>query len=259
MNAYLYKTVSVELLPIIFFLIALFYSSVGFGGGSSYLAILSISLANFHEIRSTALLLNLTVVSIGTIMYMRHRVFDWKVFWPFLLPSVPLAYLGSQFRFSERIFFIILGGLLLLSGGAMIVKFLKAQYAFKPVGLLKRVFLGGSIGFFAGVSGIGGGIYLSPLLNMMGWSDARKIASLASVFIMVNSLAGLLGLFLGNTLALGNPITLKLVLGVAVGGLIGSYLSNKKINTRILGLATAFLVIYVGLRLLLLHAYGVKI
>ena len=94
---------------------------------------------------------------------------------------------------------------------------------------------------------------------MMGWSDARKIASLASVFIMVNSLAGLLGLFLGNTLALGNPITLKLVLGVAVGGLIGSYLSNKKINTRILGLATAFLVIYVGLRLLLLHAYGVKI
>lgn len=247
------------LLPILFFIIALFYSSVGFGGGSSYLAIMSIFLTNFYEIRSTALLLNLTVVTIGTIMYMRHRVFDWKLFWPFLLPSVPLAYLGAQMRLSEQTFFLILGGLLVLSSVSMFLRFIGKIYASKEFGLMKRLGLGGVIGFFAGLSGIGGGIYLSPILNMMGWKDARKIASLASVFILVNSLAGLVGLSVANTFTFDGQLTFRLVIAVFIGGGIGSYLSNRTFNTRVLGLLTAMLVMYVGLRLLLLHGYGIKI
>lgn len=247
------------LLPALFFFIALFYSSVGFGGGSSYLAVMSIFLTDFYEIRSTALLLNITVVSIGTILYVRNRVFDWKLFWPFILPSVPLAYLGAQVRLSERTFFLILGALLVLSAFSMLFKYIKQNYSTIELGLWKRLGLGAIIGFFAGLSGIGGGIYLSPVLNMVSWKDARKIASLASVFILVNSLSGLLGLLSVNTFQIEGQLTLRLVIAVFAGGLIGSYLSNKKFNTRAIGLLTALLVFYIGLRLVLLHGFGWQI
>lgn len=247
------------LLPVLFFFIALFYSSVGFGGGSSYLAIMSIFLTDFYEIRSTALLLNITVVTIGTLMYVRNRVFDWKAFWPFLLPSVPLAYLGAQIRLSEQTFFIVLGGLLVLSAVSMLMKFIKKSYPSREFGLWKRLGLGGVIGFFAGLSGIGGGIYLSPILNMVNWKDARKIASLASVFILVNSLSGLLGLLAANTFTFDSLLTIRMMIGVFLGGMVGSYFSNRTFNTRSIGLLTALLVFYVGLRLLMLHGYGIKI
>ncbi|MFN1834472.1 sulfite exporter TauE/SafE family protein [Balneola sp. MJW-20] len=247
------------LLPVLFFLVALCYSSVGFGGGSSYLAILGIFLTDFHEIRSTALILNLTVVSVGTIMYMRNRVFDWRAFWPFLVSSIPMAYLGAQLRLTEQVFFMILGSLLLLAGVALIYKFMKTQYEHREFSTSRRLGLGGAIGLFAGVSGIGGGIYLSPILNMLGWKDARKIASLASIFILVNSAAGLTGLLVSGTFSYDPDLLLTLVIGVFGGGLLGSYLSNSKFNTRILGLLTAVLVIYVGLRLILLHSLGIKI
>lgn len=247
------------LLPLIFFFVALFYSSVGFGGGSSYLAIMSIFLTDFYEIRSTALLLNITVVSIGTIMYVRNRVFDWKLFWPFLIPSIPLAYLGAQMRLTEQTFFLILGGLLILSSFSMLTKFLKNSQTVREFGLWKRLGLGGVVGFFAGLSGIGGGIYLSPVLNMVNWKDSRKIASLASVFILVNSLSGLLGLLAVNTFTFDSQLTIRLLIAVLIGGMIGSYLSNRKFNTRLIGLLTAVLVMYVGLRLLLFHGYSIKI
>ena len=96
---------SVEYLPIVFFLIALFYSSVGFGGGSSYLAILSLFLTDFYEIRSTALVLNICVVTIGTLFFIKNRVFTLKKFWPFLAASIPLAYLGAQLRLSKTFFY----------------------------------------------------------------------------------------------------------------------------------------------------------
>lgn len=247
------------LLPILFLFVALFYSSVGFGGGSSYLAIMSIFLTDFYEIRSTALLLNITVVTIGTIMYVRNRVFNWKLFWPFLLPSVPLAYLGAQMRLTEKTFFLILAGLLMLSAFSMLSRFVKTTSISRNFSLLKKLGLGGLVGFFAGLSGIGGGIYLSPALNMMNWQDARKIASLASVFILVNSLSGLLGLLAVNTFTIDGPLTFRLVIAVLIGGMVGSYLSNRKLNTRLIGLLTAILVLYVGLRLLLLHGYDIKI
>ncbi len=247
------------LLPIIFFFVALFYSSVGFGGGSSYLAIMSIFLVDFHEIRSTALLLNITVVTIGTIMYVRNRIFDWKLFWPFLLPSVPMAYFGAQMRLSEQNFFLILGALLILSATSMFSKYIKQTYRSRDFKLWQRLGLGGIVGFFAGLSGIGGGIYLSPILNVMNWKDAKKIASLSSVFILVNSLSGLLGLLAVNTFTLNSQLSGKLILSVLVGGIIGSYLSSQKFNTRLIGLITAILILYVGMRLVLLHGYGIKI
>lgn len=249
----------VEFLPLVFFLIALFYSSVGFGGGSSYLAILSLFFTDFYEIRSTALILNIFVVTIGTITYIRSRVFNFKVFWPFLLSSIPLAYLGARLRLSQQVFFLILGTALILSGLFMLLRFVKARLISREFKLPKKLALGGSIGFLAGVSGIGGGIFLSPTLNLLNWANPRVIASLASFFILVNSLAGLAGLAMAGTFRLNESLIMQLIIAVVLGGSIGSYLSNRKFNLRLLGTLTAILVLYVGLRLVLQHGFGLRI
>lgn len=250
---------TIEYLPFIFFVIALFYSSVGFGGGSSYLAIMSLFLTDFYEIRSTALILNICVVSIGTFIFIKNKVFDLKLFWPFLASSIPLAYLGAQLRLSQQVFFLILGSSLILSGIAMILRYIQSNLESKEFSLIKKLSLGGSVGLLAGISGIGGGIFLSPTLNLLKWSNPRIVASLASVFILVNSMAGLVGLNIAGTFQLDASLIWKLILAVVLGGGIGSYLSNKKFNMRILGGLTAILVIYVGLRLVLMHGFGINI
>ncbi|WP_143960943.1 sulfite exporter TauE/SafE family protein [Litoribacter populi] len=248
-----------EYLPLIFFFIALFYSSVGFGGGSSYLAILSIFFTDFYEIRSTALLLNICVVSMSTIIFIRHRVFNFRLFWPFLLSSIPLAFLGAQFNLSQQIFFLILGGALVLSGLFLMLKFLQHTIESKDFLNHKKFLLGGFVGLLSGISGIGGGIFLSPVLNIVNWANPRIIASLASVFILVNSIAGLVGLQMAGTFQINYDLIYKLIIAVILGGIIGSYLSSKKFNLKFLGILTSILVFYVGIRLILLHGFGIKI
>lgn len=250
---------NIEFLPYIFFLIALFYSSVGFGGGSGYLAILSLFLTDFYEIRSTALLLNICVVTIGTLIFIRNRVFSFKEFWPFLILSIPMAYFGAQLRLTRQIFFLILGSVLIIAGGFMMLKFVRYKLRSKKFSLSKKLSLGGTVGLLSGISGIGGGIYLSPLLNLMNWKNPRTIASLASVFILVNSISGLIGLIVAGTFQINQDLIFQLIIAVILGGTIGSCLSNEKFNVRIIGVLTAFLVLYVGLRLVLLHGFGVRI
>ena len=250
---------SVEYLPIVFFLIALFYSSVGFGGGSSYLAILSLFLTDFYEIRSTALVLNICVVTIGTLFFIKNRVFNLKKFWPFLAASIPMAYLGAQLRLSKTSFFMVLGIALVLAGIFMLLRFVKKKMDTYEFSNPKKLLLGGSIGLLSGVSGIGGGIFLSPVLNLLKWANPRTIASLASVFILVNSISGVIGLHMAGTFKWNNELMLQLVVAVVMGGSIGSYLSNKKFNLKFLGVLTSILVLYVGFRLILLHGFGIKI
>jgi hypothetical protein len=249
----------IEYLPFIFFFIALFYSSVGFGGGSSYLAILSLFLTDFYEIRSTALVLNICVVSIGTIMFIRHRVFDFKLFWPFMIFSIPLAFLGAQLRLSQKVFFLILGSALILSGLFLILKYLQNKIESRKFSNPKKFMLGGFVGLLSGVSGIGGGIFLSPVLNILKWQNPRIIASLASIFILVNSVAGLVGLNVAGTFHINYDLIFQLIIAVVLGGSLGSYLSNKRFNLKFLGILTAILVFYVGLRLVLMHGFGIRI
>lgn len=249
----------IEYLPFIFFLIALFYSSVGFGGGSSYLAILSLFLTNFYEIRSTALVLNICVVSIGTIMFIRHRIFNFKLFWPFVLFSIPLAFLGAQLRLSQKMFFLILGSALILSGLFLMLKYLQKKIESREFSNPKKFMLGGFVGLISGISGIGGGIFLSPVLNILKWKNPRIIASLASVFILVNSVAGLVGLNVAGTFHINYDLIFQLIIAVALGGGLGSYLSSKRFNLKFLGILTAILVFYVGLRLILMHGFGIRI
>lgn len=248
-----------EYLPFIFFFIALFYSSVGFGGGSSYLAILSLVLTDFYEIRSIALILNICVVTIGTIVFIKNRVLNLKIIWPYFIFSIPMAYLGAQIKLSQQVFFLILGGALMLAGIFMILKFVKSKLESQEFSNPKKFVLGGSIGLLSGISGIGGGIFLSPVLNLLKWKNSRIIASLASVFILVNSVAGLIGLNVAGTFRLNYDLVFRLIIAVILGGSLGSYLSNKKFNLKILGILTAILVFYVGIRLILLYGFGIKI
>lgn len=249
----------IEYLPFIFFFIALFYSSVGFGGGSSYLAILSLVIADFYEIRSTALILNICVVSIGTMVYIKNGVLKPKLLWPFFVLSIPMAYLGALVKLSQNAFFLLLGSALFLAGIFMLLKFVQSKLESVEFSTSKKMLLGGSIGLLSGISGIGGGIFLSPVLNLLKWKDPRIIASLASVFILVNSIAGIVGLNVAGTFKLDYDLIFKLIIAVVLGGSLGSYLSSKKFNLKILGILTALLVLYVGLRLILDHGFGVLI
>jgi len=249
----------IEYLPLIFFFIALFYSSVGFGGGSSYLAILSLFLTNFYEIRSTALVLNICVVSIGTIMFIKHRVFNFKLFWPFILTSIPLAFLGTQLKLSQKVFFLILGAALILSGLFLILKYLQKKIESKDFSNPRKFLLGGFVGLLSGISGIGGGIFLSPVLNILKWANPRVTASLASVFILVNSAAGLVGLKIAGTFHINYELIFQLIIAVVLGGTLGSYLSSKKFNLKFLGILTALLVFYVGLKLILGYGFDINI
>lgn len=248
-----------DYLPFIFFFIALFYSSVGFGGGSSYLAILSLVITDFYEIRSTALILNIFVVTIGTLVFIKNGVLKLKLIWPFFVLSIPLAYLGAVIKLSQTTFFLILGGTLVMAGFFMILKFLQNKIQSQEFSNPKKIILGGSIGLLSGISGIGGGIFLSPVLNLLNWANPRIIASLASVFILVNSLAGLIGLNMAGTFHVNYDLIVKLIIAVVLGGSLGSYLSNKRFNLKFLGFLTAMLVLYVGLRLVLSHGFDIHI
>ena len=170
-----------------------------------------------------------------------------------------MAYLGGQVKLSQDVFFLILEGALLLVGIFMILKFVKSKLDSREFSNPKKFLLGGSIGLLSGISGIGGGIFLSPVLNLLKWKDPRVIASLASLFILVNSIAGLVGLNVAGTFHLNSELVLQLIIAVVLGGSLGSYLSNKKLNLKFLGILTFILVFYVGLRLILLYGFSIYI
>lgn len=245
-------------LLVLFFLIALFYSSIGFGGGSSYLAILSLVLTDFYEIRTLALVLNVIVVTIGTIVFLRNRVFNWSHFWPFLILSIPLAFLGAQLRLTENTFSIILGITLIIASMAMLAQSVIKHARTRELTTSKRMALGGGIGLLSGLVGIGGGIFLSPTLNLMKWQNAMTVASLASFFILVNSLAGITGLIVNDTFQLNASFASGIIVAVVFGGVVGSQISIR-VNLNIIRGLTALLVLYVGVRIVLLHGFGVVI
>tara|TARA_R110002072_G_scaffold48099_8_gene131597 strand:- start:1617 stop:2369 length:753 start_codon:yes stop_codon:yes gene_type:complete len=246
-------------LPLIFFLIALIYSSVGFGGGSSYLAVLSLILNDIYLIRSSALILNLCVVGLATISHWRNKTFDFSSFWPFVILSFPTAFIAAQWKLSSKSFFIILGSALVLAAISMFFKYLNPDSSKKKIPKSLKTLFGAGVGFLSGLSGIGGGIYLSPLLHLFSWENSKKIASLASFFILVNSTAGIAGLIFASNFKFDSSISLHLILAVLIGGGLGNYLGNQKVNNKILALLTALLVLYAGSKLLLWHIFTLRI
>lgn len=242
------------LLMLLFFIIAVFYSSVGFGGGSSYLAILALTALSFTEIRSVALLCNIAVVSGNLFNYQRGKWIPWKQVIPLVSTSVPMAFLGGYLPINRSFFYLLLGTTLLLASLAMWYSgstYNKENYN-APVKqrLVKNSLLGGFIGFLSGMVGIGGGIFLAPLLHLTRWNQPKKIAATASLFIFVNSVSGILGQFSNQRFAIASYQHLWLIFAVVVGGWIGNSCSTKYLSSIQIKRATAVLIALVGLRII---------
>ncbi len=241
-----------------FFLIALIYASVGFGGGSSYLALLAQPMFMLlpEVIRPTALLCNIIVVTSGTIIFYREGKIIWKEVWPFLVASVPAAYLGGFWKLEDNVFFILLGVALLMASILLWIQPEKINASFGKYNTTPaNIALGGGIGFLSGLVSIGGGIFLSPILHFLRWSDAKKISALASLFILVNSISGLAGQFQRGLPALSWQYILPLLAAVFLGGQIGSRLGASKFNPIYIKRVTAVLMLIAALNILKDHWY----
>lgn len=240
---------------ILFFLIIAFiYSSVGFGGGSSYLAVLAMYNLPYQEIRLMALICNVIVVVGGVYIYIKNKQTDWSKIIPIALVSVPMAYLGAVLKISKETFFLILGITLII---AALLLWIKTEAKNREeisrnneASLIRNGFLGGGIGFLSGLVGIGGGIFLSPLLNLMKWDTPRKIAATSSVFILVNSISGIFGQVSKLSADMNYLRILILCLAVFIGGQIGSRMSLNW-NPLVIKRVTAILVLIAGINVLI--------
>jgi uncharacterized protein len=231
-----------------FFLIALLYASVGFGGGTSYLALMALMGVNFIIMKPAALLCNVVVVTGGTYIFYKEGHLDLKKSLPLVLTSVPLAFLGGYLKLEEATFFIILG--LALMVASFLLWFQPQAVGQKQSGnLYLHVGLGGSLGFLSGLVGIGGGIFLAPILHFMNWDDTRSIAAVASFFILVNSISGLLGQWTGSV-PFDFEFILPLLMVVFVGGQIGSWLGAKKLKATVIKKTTAVLILAAAINIL---------
>lgn len=244
------------LIPL-FFLTALIYSMAGLGGGSTYLALLALFAFPYEQIPQTALLCNLIVVAGGCWQFSGH--FSLKRVLPFVLTSLPAAYWGGTISVDKTVFTLILG--LSLCVAALRMAISDHRYEGRAVLPWKRAWLvglpvGALFGLLSGLVGIGGGIYLSPTLLLLGWADSRQAAAAASFFILVNSLAGLAGHWAQTPFSLEQGLLLPLLLAVLIGGQIGSRLGSRKIPRLALQRITAFLILFVCGRLFWMLASG---
>lgn len=251
----LISSMELYVLLVSFFFISMIYSSVGFGGGTSYLALMGVMAINYEVMRPAALLCNIVVVTGGVYIFYKEGLLDLKKSWPFIASSVPLAFLGGQWPIKEEIFFYILGITLI---AASFFLWFQEKTSIQNVsvershGLPFSLLLGGGIGFLSGLVSIGGGVFLSPALHFSKWDHARKISALASVFILVNSISGLLGQ-LSRSASLDWKFILPLLAVVLLGGQVGSRLGAKKFNIVYIRRITAFLILIAGLNILLNH------
>ena len=253
--------VELTLLALSFFLVAFLYSSVGFGGGSSYLAILALTFSSFYMIRSTALVCNLVVVSGSCFLFYKSGHLKLRKFLPFVLVSVPLAFMGALFRLKEYIFFSILGVALIFVAISLTIQTLNLKTDFRSLKYPNWLSygIGGSVGLLSGLVGIGGGIFLAPVLNYMKWDKPLRIAALASFFILVNSISGIIGMLASGTFEIFWPELAILVLAVLVGGQLGVRMALIKISPKGLRIFTAFLVFFVGARVLLSNGLQITV
>ncbi|MEM6826520.1 MAG: sulfite exporter TauE/SafE family protein [Pseudomonadota bacterium] len=241
-------------LALAFLLTALLYASVGFGGGSTYAALLAWYGLDYRLLPLVALACNIVVVTGGTIRFARAGVTPWRGALTLTALAAPAALMGGLTPIEEASFLTLLGLSLILTGAAMFLPISEAQ-AEEPTRLAKLApFLAAPIGYLAGLVGIGGGIFLAPLLHLARWNNARAIAATASVFILVNSSFGLAGQLLKQgPAALGGAVgaALPLLIAVAVGGQIGSLMAVRILPMKWVRWLTATLVGIVGARLLI--------
>ena len=240
------------ILSFLFLLTATLYSSVGFGGGSTYLALLLIWDVPYLIFPVIALFCNIIVVVGNCFNYIRAGNINLKILNPYLISSVPLAFIGGSLSIDKEVFEILLFAVLTLAGTLLLMKFQSFDQkieVYKKIPKILSILIGASIGFVSGVVGIGGGIFLSPILLLIRADKAKNITTAASLFILINSLSGLAGQFTKVSTMNGVYDYWPLFLFVLLGGQLGNFLNLKIFSARILALVTSALVIFVAIRM----------
>tara|TARA_B100002019_G_C21232441_1_gene580821 strand:- start:562 stop:1305 length:744 start_codon:yes stop_codon:yes gene_type:complete len=242
------------ILPILFFVTAILYSSVGFGGGSTYLALLLLWDIPYYILPVIALGCNIVVVSGNSFNYIKAGNLNHRLLTPYLIGSVPMAYLGGTLEIEKNIFEILLFFVLLISGILLLFNFKSYddnKNKYKEINYFISLSIGAVLGILSGIVGIGGGIFLSPILFLLRAGLPKHIVTTSSLFILINSLAGIFGQ-LTKSYVLNDVLEYwYLLLFVFIGGQIGNYLNLKILPTRFLALITSCLVIFVAIRMAL--------
>src|SRR5881398_757770 len=219
-------------------LIAFLYSSVGHAGASGYIATMTLFGLAPTVIRPTALVLNILVASIGTFQFWRAGYFSWKLFWPFALLSIPAAYVGGYLQPSASVLRVLIGVVLLFSAARLVFRRSDPPQTVPPSRPV-AIGVGAGLGFLSGLTGTGGGIFLTPLLLFCQWARIRQAAAVSALFILVNSIGGLIGYFT----AVHSVPTLGITLAIPaiIGGAIGSYFGNRRFPTRTISILLAII------------------
>tara|TARA_Y100000590_G_scaffold289577_1_gene326014 strand:- start:855 stop:1598 length:744 start_codon:yes stop_codon:yes gene_type:complete len=239
-------------LAILFFFTAILYSSVGFGGGSTYLALLLIWGVPYLIFPVIALSCNIIVVSGNCFNYIRAGNLNLKILIPYLIGSIPLAFIGGSLPLEKSTFEILLFLILSVAGISLLLKFKSyddKEENYRKIPIPFSIFIGGSLGFISGVVGIGGGIFLSPILFLIRVGKPKHIVTTASLFILINSVSGIIGQLTKNAVLNEIQNYWYLLIAVLIGGQLGNFLNLKILPTRILAFITAMLVIFVAARL----------
>tara|TARA_B100000401_G_scaffold214557_1_gene144822 strand:+ start:305 stop:1051 length:747 start_codon:yes stop_codon:yes gene_type:complete len=240
------------ILSILFFVTAILYASVGFGGGSTYLALLLLWGVPYFIFPVVALTCNIIVVSGNCFNYIRAGNLNLKLLIPYLIGSIPLAFIGGSLPIEKEFFEILLFVVLTIAGVLLLLKFNSYDdkiEIFRKIPILVSILIGGILGFVSGVAGVGGGIFLSPILFLLKAGKPKHIVTTASLFILINSLSGIFGQLTKSTVLNEIQNYWFLFLVVLIGGQIGNFLNLKIFPTRILALVTAALVLFVAIRM----------
>jgi uncharacterized protein len=230
------------------FIIAVLYSAVGHAGASGYIAVMSLLSLAPAVIKPSALALNILVASIATWQFLRAGYFSWRLFWPFALLAVPLAFIGGYVALPDYGFKFLVGLVLMYSAIRLLFESKRETPATAPP-LPAALAAGAVIGLLSGLTGTGGGIFLTPLLLFMGWATPKTAAAVSALFILLNSTAGLLGT-LSSTPSMP-PFLLPLLLAAGLGGLVGSHFGSRKLHSHGIKRVLAVVLFIAGTKLLL--------
>ena len=227
--------------------VAFLYSSVGHAGASGYIAVMTLFGLAAATIRPTALILNILVATIGSIQFARAGYFRWRLFWPFALLSIPAAYLGGYLQLPVATLRILIGLVLLFSAARLF--FRKSDPPdVRPPPAPAAIGLGGIVGLLSGLTGTGGGIFLTPALLFFRWARIREAAAVSAPFILVNSIAGLAGYFIAQRSV--SSLGLILAGAAVVGGTAGSHFGSRRFPVRTISLVLAVVLVIAGTKLI---------
>ena len=239
------------ILSILFFVTAILYASVGFGGGSTYLALMLIWDIPYYIFPVIALICNIFVVSGNSFNYIKAGNLNLKLLLPYLIGSIPLAFIGGSLQIDKNLFEIFLFIVLAIAGTLLLINFKSYddnETTYRNVPIFISILIGAILGFVSGVVGIGGGIFLSPILFLIKAAKPKHIVTAASLFIFINSISGVIGQLTKNIVLSDISNYWYLFLVVIIGGHIGNYLNLKIFPTRLLALITSVLVLFVAIR-----------